>query len=153
MATEFLMPKLGLTMEAGTIIEWLAEDGDAVAAGDAVLRIETDKVESDVELVGDGLLHRVGEVGEMERGTEFLCERFARRAVAAVDDDMGAFGDTGFRRRLPDARRAPGDEDRFVFEAHRGTGSGFEDGHGTAKPRALFRRSGAATTRHRRRPF
>ena len=64
MATELLMPKLGLTMEAGTIIEWLAADGDAVAAGSAVLRIETDKVESDVEAVESGLLHRLGDVGE-----------------------------------------------------------------------------------------
>ena len=48
MATEFLMPKLGLTMEEGTITEWLVADGDEVASGAAVLRIETDKTETDV---------------------------------------------------------------------------------------------------------
>ena len=37
MAVEFAMPKLGLTMEAGTILEWLVESGSEVAAGDAVL--------------------------------------------------------------------------------------------------------------------
>ena len=42
MATEFIMPKLGLTMEEGTITEWFADDGDTVAAGAALLRIETD---------------------------------------------------------------------------------------------------------------
>lgn len=49
MSTEFIMPKLGLTMEEGTILEWLVEDGAEITAGMPVLRIETDKVESDVE--------------------------------------------------------------------------------------------------------
>lgn len=64
MATEFIMPKLGLTMEEGTITEWFADDGDVVAAGSAVLRIETDKTETDVEAAGSGRLHRMGQVGE-----------------------------------------------------------------------------------------
>ena len=64
MATEFVMPKLGLTMEEGTILEWLAEDGDVVEVGAAVLRIETDKVDTDIEASSSGLLHRLGEVGE-----------------------------------------------------------------------------------------
>ncbi|NDA77549.1 MAG: hypothetical protein EBY07_07075, partial [Actinobacteria bacterium] len=41
MATEFIMPKLGLTMEEGTILEWLVEDGAAITPGMPVLRIET----------------------------------------------------------------------------------------------------------------
>ena len=64
MATEFLMPKLGLTMEEGTITEWFAADGDEVAAGAPLLRIETDKTETDVEAAATGRLHRVGQVGE-----------------------------------------------------------------------------------------
>ncbi len=64
MATEFTMPKLGLTMEAGTILEWLVDDGASVGAGTPVLRIETDKVETDVEASGSGRLHQVGVVGD-----------------------------------------------------------------------------------------
>lgn len=63
MATDFLMPKLGLTMEEGTILEWLVDDGTPVEIGTPVLRIETDKVESDVESAGSGRLHRLAEVG------------------------------------------------------------------------------------------
>ena len=37
MATEFLMPKLGLTMEAGTIIDWLVPDGAEVSENTPVL--------------------------------------------------------------------------------------------------------------------
>ncbi len=64
MATEFLMPKLGLTMEEGTITEWFADDGTTIAAGDPLLRIETDKTETDVEAAATGRLHRVGQVGD-----------------------------------------------------------------------------------------
>ena len=64
MATEFLMPKLGLTMEEGTILEWLIADGDAVEIGAAILRIETDKTETDVEAATSGRLHVVGRVGD-----------------------------------------------------------------------------------------
>ncbi|MEY2996017.1 MAG: dihydrolipoamide acetyltransferase, partial [Actinomycetota bacterium] len=63
MATEFLMPKLGLTMEEGTILEWLVDEGSNVEPGTPVLRIETDKVESDVEAVATGKLHRLADVG------------------------------------------------------------------------------------------
>ena len=64
MATEFLMPKLGLTMEEGTIAEWLVADGDAVQSGSAVLRIETDKTETDVEAAASGRLHVAAAVGD-----------------------------------------------------------------------------------------
>ena len=64
MATEFQMPKLGLTMEAGTIIGWHVADGAEVTEGTPVLAIETDKVESDVEASASGRLHQIGAPGE-----------------------------------------------------------------------------------------
>ncbi len=63
MATEFLMPKLGLTMEEGTITEWLVADGDEVQAGAAVLVIETDKTETEVESAGTGRISIGAQVG------------------------------------------------------------------------------------------
>ena len=64
MAVEFQMPKLGLTMEEGTIIEWLVGDDTEVAEGTPVLRIETDKVETEVESSGTGRLHHIGQPGK-----------------------------------------------------------------------------------------
>ena len=64
MATEFLMPKLGLTMEEGTIREWLVPDGAEVQPGTAVMSIETDKVESEVESAVGGRLHHLAAVGD-----------------------------------------------------------------------------------------
>ena len=63
MAIEFAMPKLGLTMESGTILRWLVPDGAEVTAGQAVLLVETDKVETEIEASGSGMLAQTGEIG------------------------------------------------------------------------------------------
>ncbi|MEZ5217574.1 MAG: dihydrolipoamide acetyltransferase family protein [Ilumatobacteraceae bacterium] len=65
MATDFQMPKLGLTMEQATILEWLVPEGTEVSKGTPVVLIETDKTETEVEASGTGILHHVGEVGEV----------------------------------------------------------------------------------------
>ncbi|MFF7262561.1 2-oxo acid dehydrogenase subunit E2 [Streptomyces sp. NPDC008159] len=62
-AVEVLLPKIGLTMQEGTIEEWLVPAGAAVAEGDALLRIATDKVDVDVEAEAGGLLHPVVPAG------------------------------------------------------------------------------------------
>ena len=64
MPTEFTMPKLGLTMEEGTVLEWLVPDGAVVSDGTPVMLVETDKVETEVNVSGTGRLHHVGEVGQ-----------------------------------------------------------------------------------------
>jgi pyruvate dehydrogenase E2 component (dihydrolipoamide acetyltransferase) len=63
MASEFTMPKLGLTMEEGTILQWLVPDGGEVTAGMPVLVVQTDKVETEVECPGSGRLAQSGVVG------------------------------------------------------------------------------------------
>ncbi len=65
MPIEFQMPKLGLTMEEGTITAWLVDSGTVVEAGTAVLTIETDKVDTDVEASDSGVLHITGRVGDV----------------------------------------------------------------------------------------
>ena len=59
MATEVIMPKLGLTMTEGTVIEWFKKEGDAVKAGESLLSVETDKVAIDVEAETSGTLLKI----------------------------------------------------------------------------------------------
>ena len=59
MATEVLMPKLGLTMTEGTIEEWKFKEGDTVKKGDILFSVATDKLTNDVEAEEDGVLLKI----------------------------------------------------------------------------------------------
>ena len=65
MATEVKMPQLGLTMEEGTVDEWVKHEGDEVKKGDVICKIATDKLTNDLEAEEDGVLLKiVAEEGE-----------------------------------------------------------------------------------------
>ncbi len=49
MLYEVTMPKLGMTMEEGEIVEWHVKEGDYVREGDLVLTILTEKATVDIE--------------------------------------------------------------------------------------------------------
>jgi pyruvate carboxylase len=49
MATAIQMPKLGHTMSEGKVIHWHKQPGEPVREGEAILTIETDKTEVEVE--------------------------------------------------------------------------------------------------------
>lgn len=55
MAQDLLMPKLGLTMSEGTLLEWKVEPGQPVRKGQVLYVIETDKVATDIEADADGV--------------------------------------------------------------------------------------------------
>ena len=59
MATELLMPKLGLTMTEGTIDEWKKKVGDPVQKGEIIYSVATDKLTNDVESECDGVLLKI----------------------------------------------------------------------------------------------
>jgi pyruvate dehydrogenase E2 component (dihydrolipoamide acetyltransferase) len=50
------MPKLGLTMTEGTIVEWRKAVGEPVQAGEILVVVETDKTEVEVEAPASGTL-------------------------------------------------------------------------------------------------
>ena len=57
------MPKFGMTMTEGTIVEWMAEVGDVLKQGAPLLSVETEKVVTDIESPVDGtLVERLFEV-------------------------------------------------------------------------------------------
>ena len=61
---EIVMPRLSDTMEEGTIVEWLAEEGASVSAGDELVEIQTDKAIATYEAEEAGVLHIVAAVGD-----------------------------------------------------------------------------------------
>jgi pyruvate dehydrogenase E2 component (dihydrolipoyllysine-residue acetyltransferase) len=56
---EFLMPKLGADMTAGTLAAWHKKPGDAVRRGDVVAEVETEKGDIDVEIFTDGVIEKL----------------------------------------------------------------------------------------------
>lgn len=56
---ELLMPKLGLTMQEGTIAEWKVSPGQAFRARDVLVVVETEKVAYEVEAEADGVLGEI----------------------------------------------------------------------------------------------
>jgi pyruvate dehydrogenase E2 component (dihydrolipoamide acetyltransferase)/2-oxoglutarate dehydrogenase E2 component (dihydrolipoamide succinyltransferase) len=56
MPHDVTMPQLGMAQDAGKIVSWLKAPGDAVAKGDALLEVETDKAVMEVEAQASGFL-------------------------------------------------------------------------------------------------
>ena len=59
MAYEVQMPKWGLTMKTGKIARWLVAEGGAVAVGQPLLEVETDKITNVVESPAGGVLLQI----------------------------------------------------------------------------------------------
>ncbi len=63
MGTPLNIPKLGTAMSEGTLVEWLVADGDTVSPGQPLYRLETDKVENEVEAPVGGTIKIMAEPG------------------------------------------------------------------------------------------
>ena len=59
MPAEVIMPALGMAQETGKVLRWLKAEGDAVAKGEPLLEIETDKVTVELEAPAAGTLAAV----------------------------------------------------------------------------------------------
>ncbi|KAG9290904.1 hypothetical protein G9A89_011054 [Geosiphon pyriformis] len=57
--TPLRMPALSPTMLEGSVTTWLKEEGQAFAAGDPLLEIETDKAQMTVEASDDGIMAKI----------------------------------------------------------------------------------------------
>jgi pyruvate/2-oxoglutarate dehydrogenase complex dihydrolipoamide acyltransferase (E2) component len=140
---------MGVSVEEGTVVEWLKAVGDEVAEGDVICAIATDKVDVEVEAPAAGVLAKIVVAeGENVPVGEPLCEMAvgadAAAAVAAAvpeaggvvggdsadatrrDSDPVSAGAGGASRRVsgdspPTTLRDSGtDEARSRLQSHRG---------------------------------
>ena len=78
------MPQLGLTMTEGKITRWLKQEGDTVEADEAILEIETDKINAEVEAPASGrLTHVQAQAGDSVKVIGLL-------AIIATPEDTDA---------------------------------------------------------------
>lgn len=59
MPFEITMPQLGLTMETGTIVEWLVNEGEQISPGQEIVDVETDKSVVAVQARQAGTIARI----------------------------------------------------------------------------------------------
>lgn len=59
MAKKIIMPKQGLQMTEGTIIKWLAAEGDSVKEGQPLFEMETDKLTITIDSTATGTLLKI----------------------------------------------------------------------------------------------
>jgi pyruvate/2-oxoglutarate dehydrogenase complex dihydrolipoamide acyltransferase (E2) component len=53
------LPKWGMSMQEGVIVDWLVQVGDAVVEGQPVATVETEKVDAEVEAPGAGTVAEI----------------------------------------------------------------------------------------------
>ena len=84
MATQVLMPALSPTMTEGKLAKWLKREGDAVASGDVLAEIETDKATMEIEAVDEGVLGKI----LVAEGTENVAINTPIAIIAEEGEDV-----------------------------------------------------------------
>lgn len=70
MSTQILLPKIGFSMNEGTLTEWMAADGATVEKGQPLYSLESEKSVNEIEAPASGTLKIIAEAGEVyEVGT------------------------------------------------------------------------------------
>jgi pyruvate dehydrogenase E2 component (dihydrolipoamide acetyltransferase) len=78
---EVKMPRLGVTMKAGTVSSWLIEEGEYVEKGDYLFELETEKSNVEIEAMASGVLRKV----LIQEGEEVLVNTVI--AIIAQEDE------------------------------------------------------------------
>jgi len=59
MPIDIFMTQLSPTMTEGKIARWLKKEGDTLESGEVLVEIETDKATMEVEVIDEGILHKI----------------------------------------------------------------------------------------------
>lgn len=87
---EILLPKMGESVAEATIIRWVVEEGQSVAADEPIIEIATDKVDSEVPAPEDGVLvkHLVAEGDVVQVGQPIAVFSMNGEVTTAVAPDV-----------------------------------------------------------------
>ncbi|WP_182886085.1 2-oxo acid dehydrogenase subunit E2 [Microbispora sp. H10885] len=106
--TGFPVPKLNNNDTTYVLVEWLAEDGQAVRDGDPVVLLETSKATEEVVAPRDGVLRRLlAEGAECEPG-QVIAQLLGPGDEAALEDPAGTVRSAGSAQSAGGDPRGPG---------------------------------------------
>jgi pyruvate/2-oxoglutarate dehydrogenase complex dihydrolipoamide acyltransferase (E2) component len=74
MSTEIVLPKIGFSMNEGTIAEWFAADGSEVQQGQPLYSLESEKSVNEIEAPASGKLKILVPAGETREVGSILGE-------------------------------------------------------------------------------
>lgn len=118
MAVEVLVPPLGTNVDTVTITAWHRADGEAVAAGDPLFSVETDKATLEVESPASGTLRAVGaKVGDEVEALSRIAWIAAPGEALPGDDVSGPREEP--RADAPRGRAVPGAGGSRIFASPR----------------------------------
>ena len=84
--TSIKVPPLGESIVEATVSRWLKNEGDAVASGDTLVELETDKITVEVPSVTSGVLtRRFAKEGDVVKLDQMLAEVDEKAAPQAAD--------------------------------------------------------------------
>jgi 2-oxoglutarate dehydrogenase E2 component (dihydrolipoamide succinyltransferase) len=96
-ADEIHVPELGESVADATVGRWLKQEGEAVSAGDALVELETDKINFEVEAEQDGVLESIAK---------------AEGDTVTVGEVIGTIGEgNGVAPQQEEAEEASGEEE------------------------------------------
>ena len=121
MASDVIMPALGMAQETGKVIQWLKAEGDEVTQGEPLLEVETDKITVEVEAPASGVLANLtaNEGDDVPVGQSFA-QMVIGTAVAEPELDHRPF------RQF----HVPADHVEYVALRRQAANEAFEAAHG-----------------------
>ena len=91
--SKITMPALSSTMKEGRVVSWLKNEGDPIEAGEAIMVVESDKADMDVEAFEDGILAKIlvgeGEMAPVGDAVAIIAESAADVESAIADYHNG----------------------------------------------------------------
>ena len=133
MASDVIMPALGMAQETGKVLRWLKSPGDTVRKGESIVEIETDKVTVEIEAPASGILSdvtaRAGDVVPVGQAIALIvapgeaASPLARKVAEQEHSTAAAVPAARLAAASPKARRLAAERGRDV-SALRGSGPG-----------------------------
>jgi pyruvate dehydrogenase E2 component (dihydrolipoamide acetyltransferase) len=146
MASDVTMPRLSDSMEEGTVLKWLVEEGGEVKRGEPLVEIETDKANMTYDADTDGVLveivaqegdtleigeviARIGDAGEAKSGGGDEAEEGdEEKAEGGDEDEAAAEEDAGGEDEAAEDEHAGGEESGGEEEGDEDEAGGEEEG-------------------------
>jgi hypothetical protein len=94
MATDVIMPALGVAQEKGTLLNWRKAEGQTVTRGEPLMEVETDKATVEIEAPASGILNRASgsasRAASADRARGRLCPSTSGRGENRGSSHAGA---------------------------------------------------------------